>query len=126
MKTVSQLDRKVQLAFGAAILALVAVGALSYRSMVVSGQSDRWVRHTHEVLENLQDLRFALESVESSVRGYVLTGKESYLETYQASRLRVEQDQATVGGLTADNPAQQSQLPDLKKLAAEKIHLAEV
>jgi PAS domain S-box-containing protein len=126
MKTVSQLDRKVQLAFGAAILALVAVGALSYRSMVVSGQSDRWVRHTHEVLENLQDLRFALESVESSVRGYVLTGKESYLATYHASRSRVEQDQATVRNLTVDNPAQQHQLPDLKRLAAEKIQWAEV
>jgi CHASE3 domain sensor protein len=44
---------------------------------------------THEILENLQDLRFALESVESSVRGYVLTGKESYLDTYRrANRTR--------------------------------------
>ena len=67
--TTSPLDRKVQFAFGSAILALLAVGALSYRVMVVSSESDRWVRHTHEVLASLQDLRFALESVESSVRG---------------------------------------------------------
>jgi PAS domain S-box-containing protein len=118
-------DRRVRIAFGSAILTLLVVGAMSYRGMVVSGESDRWVRHTHEVLESLQDLHFALESVESSVRGYVLTGKESYLETYRASRLRVEQDQATVGDLTVDNPVQQRQLPDLKKLAAEKIQLAE-
>jgi PAS domain S-box-containing protein len=125
MKTKSRLDRTMQLAFGAAILTLAAVGALSYRSMVVSGESDRWVRHTHEVLQNLEDLRFALESVESSVSGYVLTGEESYIASYRASRLRVEQDEAAVGSLTVDNPAQQRQIATFETLAAEKIQLAE-
>src|SRR5580700_1849207 len=36
MKTASRLDRKVQLAFGAAILSLVEVGAVSYRGVRVS------------------------------------------------------------------------------------------
>ena len=121
----SALDRKVQFAFGSAIVALLVVGALSYRAVVVSSESDRWVRHTHEVLETLQDLRFALESVESSVRGYVLTGKESYLDTYHTALLRVEQDQAIAHNLTVDNPAQQNQLPGLRKLTADKIQLAE-
>jgi PAS domain S-box-containing protein len=124
--TTSSLDRKVQLAFGSAIVALLVVGALSYRAVLVSSESDRWVRHTHEVLESLQDLRFALESVESSVRGYVLTGKESYLETYHAALLRVEQDQVTVRNLTVDNPTQQHQLPGLRALTADKVQLAEV
>jgi PAS domain S-box-containing protein len=124
--TTSPLDRKVQFAFGSAILALLTVGALSYRVMVVSSESDRWVRHTHEVLASLQDLRFALESVESSVQGYVLTGDESYLATYHTSLARVDKSQAAVGFLTVDNPAQQRQLPALKRLATEKIHLAEV
>jgi PAS domain S-box-containing protein len=125
MKVKSQIDQKVQLAFGLAILALLVIGALSYRSMLISSESDRWVHHTHEVLESLQDLRLALESVESSVRGYVLTGEESYLTTYHASRLRVEQDQATVRELTLDNPAQQRQLPNLNQFAAQRIQLAE-
>jgi PAS domain S-box-containing protein len=124
--TTSPLDRKVQFAFGSAILALLTVGALSYRVMVVSSESDRWVRHTHEVLASLQDLRFALESVESSVQGYVLTGDESYLATYHTSLARVDKSQAAVGFLTVDNPAQQRQLPALKRLATEKIQLAEV
>ena len=56
MKTKSQSNRKVQLAFGSAILAILVVVATSYHSMVVSRESEQWVRHTHEVLENLQDL----------------------------------------------------------------------
>ena len=94
---------KVQLAFGAALVILVVVGAASYRGMVVASESDRWVRHTHEVLENLQELLFAMESNRASARGFTLTGKESYLESYRASILGAERP-ATVRSLTADNP----------------------
>jgi PAS domain S-box-containing protein len=125
MKTKSPLSRKVQLAFGSAILALLVVGAISYRGMVLSSESDRWVRHTHEVLENLQDLLLATENIKSSYRGFVLTGKESYLESYRASILSAEQDQATVRNLTVDNPEQQRQLPALERLTARKIQYAE-
>ena len=126
MKTVSHLNRKVELAFGAAILALLAVGCISYRGLVVSSESDRWVRHTHEVIENLQDLLFALKNVESSIRGFVLTGKDSYVETLRASSSRTLQDQIIIGGLTQDNPIQQRQLPELARLATQKMQRAEL
>ena len=125
MKTKFPLIRKVQLAFGAAILVLLVAGAISYRSLVVSSESDQWVQHTHEVLETLQDLRLAIESIESSCRGFVLTGKESYLESYRASILSAEQDEATLRNLTVDNPEQQSYLPALENLVAQKIHFEE-
>ena len=41
---------KVQLASGSVILTLVVVRAISYPGMVSSSESERWVRHTHEVL----------------------------------------------------------------------------
>src|SRR3984893_3915829 len=118
------MNRKVQLAFGSAILTLIAVGAIFYRGMVVSRESERWVRHTYEVLENLQDLLLAAESIESSYKGFVLTGQESYLESYRASILRAEQDEATVRNLTLDNPEQQRHLPALERLAAQNIQIA--
>jgi PAS domain S-box-containing protein len=126
MKTKSQLNWKVQLAFGAAILTLLVVGAISYRSMIESGESDRWVRHSHEVLENLQDLRSAMDNIESSDRGFVLTGHEPYAESCQASQLIAEQKEATIGNLTIDNRLQQSRLPDLARLTAAKIQFAEM
>src|ERR1700676_4871619 len=125
MKTKSPLHRKVQLALGAAILASFVVAAISYRSMIASTESDRWVRHTHEVLEKLQNLLSAMESIESSYRGFVLTGKESYLESYGASILGVEQGEATVRNLTADNPKQVILIPTLEGLAAQKIQFGE-
>ena len=107
-------------------MALLVVGTISHRALARSSESDRWVEHTHQVLENLQDLRFAMESVESSWRGFVLTGRESDAETYRTSRLRVEQDQAAVDRLTLDNPEQQRLLAALETLAARQLERAEM
>lgn len=104
MKTKSLLNRRVQLAVGSAILTLLVVGAISYRGMVVSTESDRWVRHTHEVLEKLQNLLAEMQSIESSYRGFALTGKEPYVDSYRASILSAEQDEASVRNLTVITP----------------------
>jgi CHASE3 domain sensor protein len=125
VKTVFLLHWKVQLAFGSAIVALFAVGVISYRAMAVSSESDLWVGHTHEVLENLKDLLFSMESVESSYRGFVLTGQESYLPSYQAGVSSTKLSEAALRSLTADNPRQQNRLPELESLAAEKFQFAE-
>ena len=116
---------KVQLAFGSAILTLLVAGATSYHGMLVSGESDRRVRHTHEVLENLADLLSATQNVESSYRGFVLTGNESYLESYRAGIVRAEHDETVIRDLTVDNRVQQGQIPILDSLLAQKIQDAE-
>jgi len=123
MKSLS--SRKLQLAFGSAILALLAVGAISYRGMAESRESDRWVRHTHEVLESLQNLLAAVQTVESNARGYLLTGDESFLEVYRVGKVRTEKEQAIVRDLTVDNAEQQRRLDALAVLAAQKFQLAE-
>ena len=125
MRTKFRLTRKVQLAFASAMLTLLVVRAISYREMVVSRDSARWVSHTHEVLESIHDLVFAVESIGSNSRGFALTGKESYLESYRTGLLKVAQDQAAIRHLTLDNPEQQRQIPLLESLTAQKIQRAE-
>ena len=125
MKTKSVVNRRVQLALGAAILASLVVGTISYRSMAASSESNRWVRHNHEVLENLQNLLGAMQSIESSYRGFALTGEKSYLESYRPSILSAEQGEVTVRNLTVDNPKQQILIPTLERLTAQKIQFGE-
>jgi CHASE3 domain sensor protein len=119
------LHRKMQLAFGSAMLTLLVVGAISYRGMVVSSESGRWVSHSHEVLQSLQDLVLAVDRIESNSRGFALTGKESYLEAYRAGVLRLAQDQAAIRSLTSDNLEHQRQIPELENLTAQKIERTE-
>jgi len=125
MRPKSGLNRKMRLAFASAMLTLLVVGAISYREMVVSRDSARWVSHTHEVLESIHDLLFAVESIGSNSRGFALTGKESYLESYRAGVQMVAQDQAAIRHLTLDNPVQQRQILLLESLTAQKIQYAE-
>jgi CHASE3 domain sensor protein len=88
--------RKVQLAFASAILTLLIAGGMSYRAISLSNESDRWVKHTHEVLENLQLLLSIMRSVESSNRGFALTGNESYLESYRFNVVRLDQEETAL------------------------------
>jgi PAS domain S-box-containing protein len=121
----SPLNRKLQAAFAIPMLALLLMGAASYRCMTVLDESNRWVRHTHEVLDNLNDLQSSMESASRSYRDFVLTGEESYLPSYHADVSIAMRDEATVRSLTVDNPRQQNQLPRLESLLAEKLRIAD-
>jgi CHASE3 domain sensor protein len=68
-------------------LTLLVVGAIPYHSMIASSESERWLRHAHEVLESLQDLRSALGGIESSYRGFALTGRQAFVESFRTTRL---------------------------------------
>ena len=126
MKSWSRLNRKVHLAFGSAVLVLLMVGAISYRGMLVSTESEHWVRHTHEVLDNLADLRFAMMDAQSSWRGLALTGKDSYLASYRAARAAAVQHEADVRVLTVDNPVQQRRLTELDALLVGALQPPEI
>jgi PAS domain S-box-containing protein len=116
----------VQLAFGSAGVILLVVGAVSYRTILISGESDRWVRHTHQVLETLHSFAADMGRIESSERGFAWTGKESYIESYRASILSAKNDEAAVRSLTRDNPTQQRELPGLEALMAQKIQFGDL
>jgi len=118
-------NRTVQVAFGSAIAILLLVGELSYRSIVITSENNRWVQHTHEVLENLQELQFAMETVASSVRAFLLVKDEIYLDRYRAARLSLDRHTAAVRALTVDNPVQQRRIPNLERLTAERLDLAD-
>jgi diguanylate cyclase (GGDEF)-like protein/PAS domain S-box-containing protein len=125
LKLTSFSDRRVLLTLGSAILCLVVVAIVSFRGMAVSDESAVLVGHTHRVLETIQDLLLAGDGVDSNSREYGLTGHASYLQAYKADKKSIEQDQATLRELTADNPAQQLRLSGLEWLTSQKILRAE-
>jgi PAS domain S-box-containing protein len=116
---------KVRIAFGSAIAILLIMGALSYRSIALSNESDRWVQHTRDVLEDLQNVNAGMAAISSSIRRYVITGEDSDLEPYRAARLDVERLEPILRNLTQDNPEQQRRLVILEKMALERIQRAE-
>src|ERR1700691_37036 len=112
---------KMQLAFGSAILTLLVTGTMSYRGLVASDEGARWVAHTHQALERIDDLLLAVRSNEATTRGFLLTGDESYLDSHERNILLAERDLATIAALTADNPGQQRQISVVDALLAARV-----
>jgi CHASE3 domain sensor protein len=120
MKTLSLLDRKAGAVLGSSFLALALVGAISYRGIIASIDSNRWARHTHEVLERIQDLHLAWESIESDSHEFTLTGEDSSFESYRVDFVKADQYREAIGKLTLDNPRQQRQIPIVEALLSEE------
>jgi diguanylate cyclase (GGDEF)-like protein/PAS domain S-box-containing protein len=107
------------------VVTLLALGAISYRGMSLSRGSDRWVRHTHEVMEHLQKLASAVQNVELGSQLFVVTGDEKALKSHQNAIQQCREEESILRNLTLDNPTQQRQFPSLQRLIEEKIHRAE-
>src|ERR1700730_12668586 len=116
MKSGCMWNRKLQLGFGAAILTLLGAAVISYRAMVSSSQSQAWLRHTDQVLEELQELLSASQNIESTNRGFALTGDKSYIESFRANILREAKPERSIEELTADTLVQQRRVPVVSSL----------
>src|SRR5271168_2414669 len=106
---------------GTAFAVLLLVAAISYASLLRNASDRQWVTHTYEVLEKLADVETNLNDAESSQRGYLLTGEDSYLEPYEAAISRAQQSLQNVRHLTVDNPQQQHTLDGFEPLISERL-----
>lgn len=86
---------------------------LSIRSLL---DSNYWVNHTQEVIYNLNEGSAILTEAQTSMRGFLLTGDEQFVERYNDSEIRSNGFFEKVAELTVDNPSQTAQLKDLKTL----------
>ncbi len=104
-----------------ALIILIGIGALSYRSQVRNEEDREWVTHTHLVVERLQVIRLDITQAETGQRGYILTGQERYLAFYRAAVDKLGPDIKALQDLTSDNPVQQENIKRLKPLIADRL-----
>ncbi|MBP2236479.1 methyl-accepting chemotaxis protein [Sinorhizobium kostiense] len=102
-----------------AILLVVActISVFNYRSLHFVDQTSGWVQHTNEVLRATNRLLLGMVNQETGVRGYLISGDESFLGPFREGQQLYEESLAQAKELTADNPTQQKRLDDLDVLA---------
>ncbi|MCX6899636.1 MAG: CHASE3 domain-containing protein [Verrucomicrobia bacterium] len=83
MKLEISLSRKIATGFALALLILMVIGAVSYRSTVQFAESANVVAHSHQVITKLEATIGDLANAESEARGYVITGDEIYLDLHR-------------------------------------------
>ncbi len=119
------LERTVASWFALVTLISISLGFLTFRSLAESSNDVRWVEHTHDVLRLLERAGSLLGEAESSVRGFVITGKDPILEPFERDLPRIEAALKELERETADNPLQQQRLAELRPVVASKIDLQE-
>jgi methyl-accepting chemotaxis protein len=93
------------------LLFVIGIGSYNLgRYVTASG----WNTHTYEVLGNLGDLMGSLVDMETGQRGFLVAGKDEFLEPLTNGRHKFSKSFDQIRKLTADNPAQQDRLSKLK------------
>jgi len=114
--------RRLAAGFGVACVVLLLIAGITYRNTASLIDTEDWVSHTHEVKARLADLLASLTTAESGERGFLITGAESYLDTYRAALGTVKATFDDIRHLTSDNQHQQDRLAQLQPLIDQ--HLA--
>ena len=75
--------------------------------------SNYWVNHTQDVIYNLNEGSAIITEAQTSMRGYLLTGDEQFVDRFNDSETRSNAYFDKLDELTADNPSQQKMLDEL-------------
>ncbi len=104
-------------------LALVVIGIntiIAYRNIETIRSESDTISHTQQVITALNSMLVTLDDAETGQRGYILTGRDAYLDPYRGSQDRTDALLLQTQVLTADNPRQQQQITTLRSLARSK------
>jgi signal transduction histidine kinase len=117
-----RLSRKAFVLAFLGVVAFAAVNAaVSYRLTLRLIENERWVSHTHEVLNEIEGTLSALKDAETGQRGYLLTGDETYLDPYKTGIVEVRQHLDSLHALIADNARQRRRLSEIEPLVALRL-----
>jgi PAS domain S-box-containing protein len=78
-------ERAIAAGFSVALVILIVVGIVSYRNTLQLREATVFEQHTRDILDDLRELRATLIDIETSGRGYALTGDPSFLRPYRTA-----------------------------------------
>ncbi|MEO5955042.1 MAG: PAS domain-containing protein [Nitrospiraceae bacterium] len=110
------LETKIAVGLGAALILLLGVGLVSYRSTTDLIDREVQVAHTHRVREAIEEVLPLMASLEAKQRIDILTDESQYLQSYPAVEQSIEKVLLHLATLTSDNQAQQQHLLELRRL----------
>ena len=103
------------------IVLLIVGGVMTFRDFRQLEANRGRVRQTNAVLLTLEATESAMKDAETGQRGFIITGREPYLEPFDVAMMRVNQLVDELEQMTADSPDQQRRLPGLRRLIDERM-----
>ncbi len=117
----SNFKRNLLIGFSTSLIILIITSGASYISITNLLKSAKLVNHTNDVILAVNGARAAMVDAETGQRGYLLTGKEDFLNPYRDARERAQVWYDQAKRLTFDNPEQHENLQRLNDLMKERF-----
>ena len=115
-----KLRNKLLIGFAIPVVAIVAMATIVYGSVNSLLKANHWVDHTHKVIAEGKSILSSMVDMETGMRGYLLAGKDEFLNPYINGGNRFEALLKELQKTVNDNPAQVKLLDETKETARRK------
>ncbi|MGK5081293.1 response regulator [Janthinobacterium sp. HLX7-2] len=102
------------------VTALVFVGLIAYLLSAL-----RSVEHSERVIGNANEVMKLSVDLETGMRGYLLTGDETFLAPYKSGKAKIAVEMSTLLELVSDSPIQVDRLRRIRALQGQWLDYAE-
>ena len=102
------------------VTALVFVGLIAYLLSAL-----RSVEHSERVIGNANEVMKLSVDLETGMRGYLLTGDETFLAPYKSGKAKISVEMNTLLELVQDSPIQVDRLRRIRALQGQWLEYAE-
>ena len=115
------IKNQVRIGFSLGLAAVFAISLFAVWSTLRWREDVEWIAHSKDVISGLDRAMQYVEDSETGQRGFLLTGKDEYLEDYRRGLEGTSSNFKNLEELTASNPDEQRQLETIRQELAVKF-----
>jgi methyl-accepting chemotaxis protein len=93
---------KIGLGYGCALILLLIVSVTTYQNVYHGIANAEWVAETHSTIDELSHVILRMENAEAGLRGYLVSGDQSYLDHYSNMIASIDKDIVGITDSTKD------------------------
>jgi len=108
-----KLRSKLLISNGFILVLLIIISFVVYSGVSSLLSNSKWVNHTHNVLAKASSITAAAVDMETGMRGFMLAGKEEFLDPYKGGKKRFEESVKELSQTVSDNPSQVTLLSEI-------------
>ena len=120
------LKRKIDALFLITILIFTGLFYAAFQSTKYTRESSRLVTQTHEILYNLERVESSITGIEAAHRGFVISGKEEFLEPSETAKNELDQSLQLLADLIGGKQEQAEKLKLLNQLIEWKVEFSQI
>jgi signal transduction histidine kinase len=116
------LERQISFILLLAILILIGIGGFAFYNNYWVQENLKWEKHTQDVLLELDETLLFTVDTETDARGFIITGRTEFLDSYKASRAKAIENLPQLRNLINDNLEQITRTDTLETQIGEKLN----